>query len=108
MAEYRDTGLCRRSLGLGSEAYTKHLTKLNASFADSRQKAAALTAQISKSLPSLTIHDVTHLDALWETADVIAGPDYPLNPPEGYVLGGSILLHDAALCFEAYGGGVKN
>jgi hypothetical protein len=56
----------------------------------------------------LTIHDETHLDALWETADLISGHGYPLNPLEGFVFGGAILLHDAALCFEAYEGGKES
>jgi hypothetical protein len=51
------------------------------------------------------VHDVTHLDALWETGSLIAGEGYPLNPLEAFVLGGAILLHDAAHCFEAYDGG---
>ena len=57
------------------------------------------------SLPELTIHDISHLDALWEVASTVAGSDFPLNPIEAYVFGAAILLHDAGLCFEAYSGG---
>ena len=64
-----------------------------------------LTSRIAVSLPELTIHDVSHLDALWEVASVVAGSDFPLNPTEAYVFGASVLLHDAGLCFEAYSGG---
>ena len=64
-----------------------------------------LTSRIAVSLPELTIHDVSHLDALWEVASVVAGSDFPLNPAEAYVFGASVLLHDAGLCFEAYSGG---
>lgn len=70
-----------------------------------REHVGALTTRISAAFPQLTIHDVTHLDALWETADLVAGDGYPLNPMEAFVLGGAILLHDAANCFEAYEGG---
>ena len=70
-----------------------------------REHVGVLTTKIAAEFPQLTIHDVTHLDALWETADLIAGDDYPLNPMEAFVLGGAILLHDAANCFEAYEGG---
>ena len=70
-----------------------------------REHAAILTSRIAATFPQLTVHDVTHLDALWETADLVAGDGYPLNPLEAFVLGGAILLHDAALCFEAYEGG---
>jgi hypothetical protein len=70
-----------------------------------REHASVLTSRIAANFPHLTVHDVTHLDALWETADLIAGEGYPLNPLEAFVLGGAILLHDAAHCFEAYEGG---
>ena len=56
-------------------------------------------------LPGLTLHDVTHLDALWETADLIAGDKYPLNPLEAFVFGSAVLLHDSAMCWEAYANG---
>ena len=35
---------------------------------------------------------------------MIAGPEYGLNPLEGYVLGCAFLMHDAVLSFEAAGG----
>src|SRR4051812_47405281 len=70
-----------------------------------RDHASVITSRISATFPELTVHDVTHLDALWEIADLIAGENYPLNPLEAFVFGGSILLHDAAHCFEAYEGG---
>jgi hypothetical protein len=70
-----------------------------------REHVSVLTSRIAVTFPQLTVHDVTHLDALWETADLIAGEGYPLNPMEAFVLGGAILLHDAAHCFETYQGG---
>ena len=70
-----------------------------------RAHASVITSRVAATFPQLTVHDVTHLDALWETADLIAGKDYPLNPLEAFVFGGAILLHDAAHCFEAYEGG---
>src|SRR5436309_213064 len=70
-----------------------------------REHASVVTSRISATFPELTVHDVTHLDALWEIADLIAGENYPLNPLEAFVFGGAILLHDAAHCFEAYEGG---
>jgi hypothetical protein len=104
---YRETGLWSRSLGAasGDPPSTDGIARLQSSYSIFRNRASALTERIAQALPHLTIHDVTHLDALWETADIIAGPDYPLNPIEGFVLGGAILVHDAALCFEAYEGG---
>jgi len=58
-------------------------------------------------LSEYTVHDITHLDALWGVASEIAGPEYPINPIEGFILGGAILLHDAGMCLAAYPGGVS-
>jgi hypothetical protein len=101
------TGLWRSSLGLvpPSEADKPSVERLRNAYLKLREHAKVLTEHIRQSVPSLTVHDITHLDALWELADLIAGPDYPVNPLEGFVLGGAILLHDSALCFEAYEGG---
>jgi hypothetical protein len=103
---YKATGLWKRSLGIEADTATDDaLSVLKGTYKTFRDNASALTSNIAKSLPNLTVHDITHLDSLWETADLIAGEAYPLNPAEGFVLGGAILLHDAALCFEAYRGG---
>lgn len=104
---FMNTGLWRRSLGLVllSVADQRSVERLRNAYLKLREHAKVLTEHIRKSVPRLTVHDITHLDALWELADLIAGPDYPVNPLEGFVLGGAILLHDSALCFEAYEGG---
>ena len=78
---------------------------LRVSFTKFRSNTANLVSQIIGDFNNLTLHDITHLDALWEIASLIVGEDYPLNPMEAFVLGGAFLLHDAALCFEAYKNG---
>ena len=70
-----------------------------------RSRVADLTSRIASSLPTLTIHDLSHLDALWTVGGTIAGDHFDLNPLETYVFGSAALLHDSALCFEAYSGG---
>ena len=67
-----------------------------------RDKARVLAGEIPSSLPHFTQHDVSHMDALWELADVIAGEDTELNPAEGFVLGVAILVHDLAMSHAAY------
>ena len=62
---------------------------------------------IPRDIPGFTVHDVTHLDALWETASLIAGDHYPLNPAEAFVFGGAVLLHDSAMSLAAYPGGLN-
>jgi hypothetical protein len=81
---------------------------LKRKFLDLREKVVVLVAQIAKDIPALTVHDVSHLDALWETASLIAGPELAINPAEAYVLGASILLHDAGMCLAAYPKGLAD
>jgi hypothetical protein len=71
-----------------------------------RARASALVAKISGDLPYMTVHDVTHLDALWEMASIAAGESFDLNPAEAFVLGGAILFHDAAMTLAAFPGGI--
>ena len=101
------TELWRKSIGsLETDEARQSRERLRAAFAQFRAHVSFLVARIAANLPNLTIHDTSHLDALWETANTIAGEDYPLNPMEAFVFGGAVLLHDAGLCFEAYEGGL--
>lgn len=101
------TGLWAVSLGLkeADQEVERKKEVLRSVLLRFRDHASVITSRISATFPELTVHDVTHLDALWEMADLIAGDNYPLNPLEAFVFGGAILLHDAAHCFEAYEGG---
>lgn len=72
------------------------------SFLEFRENVKQLVGEIGGLLPELTVHDITHLDALWRIADQVAGSDYPINPAEAFVLGGAFLLHDAAHVLAAY------
>ncbi|MCB8749054.1 ATP-binding protein [Rhodoferax sp. U2-2l] len=81
--------------------------RLRSSFIGFRHRASQLATEIGKDLPDLTIHDITHLDALWEVASQITGADYPITPTEAYVLGGAFLLHDLAMSLAATPGGFK-
>ena len=98
-----ETGIWQRSFGADKD--NSKVIKLIASLENFREKTARLTSKIAVDLPNLTLHEISHLDALWEVADIIVGEDFPLNPLEAYVFGGAVLLHDAALCFQAYSGG---
>ena len=75
------------------------------SFLSFRERAAHLAKEIRKDLPDLTVHDITHLDALWEVASTITGPSYPLTPTEAFVLGGN-LFDDLAMSVAAIQGGL--
>jgi hypothetical protein len=81
--------------------------KLRASFVSFRERAALLAAEIHRDLPEFTVHDITHLDALWEIADILGGAELPLTPPEAFVLGGAFLLHDLGMSVASYPQGIE-
>lgn len=70
--------------------------RLAEQFRSSRKRAALIAAEISRDSTDLTQHDISHIDALWEYAELVCGPEYVLNPAEVYVLGVAFLAHDLA------------
>jgi hypothetical protein len=72
-----------------------------------RDKAAVLVSQIASAMPGLTVHDVTHLDALWETASLVSEGAITVSPAEAFVFGASVLLHDSAMSLAAYPDGLN-
>lgn len=81
--------------------------KLRVCFVSFRERAGLLAAEIHRNLPEFTVHDITHLDALWEIADIVAGEEFSLTPPEAFVLGGAFLLHDLGMSLAAYPQGIE-
>ena len=75
-------------------------------FDKARENARTLVSEIAVDLPGYTVHDIEHLDALWEIGSQIVGQDFHINPVEGFVLGCSFLFHDAAMTMAAYPGGL--
>lgn len=106
MESYMDSPLWKQAFESMNDGLDAKRQLLIAAFTEFRLRVSYLVNQIHKDMPSLTVHDITHLDSLWWTASEIAGKDYPLNPAEAFVLGGAILLHDAAHCIAAYPGGI--
>lgn len=95
------------SLGCVVSEFKDQRELLKVSLDEFRIRAAHLVASIRSELPTLTVHDITHLDALWRVAGEIAGPEIKLNPAEAFVFGGAVLLHDAAHVMAAYDGGLN-
>lgn len=81
--------------------------RLAEQFKSSRKRAALIAAEISRDSADLTQHDISHIDALWEYAELVCGPDYVLNPAEIYVLGIAFLAHDLANGLAAIPGGME-
>ena len=103
MMTYKDTTLWKEAFNdkYGHIALRERLTN---AFEIAHNNASFLLNKIRIDFPSLIIHDITHVDSLWQVASIIAGKDYQLNPLEGFILGCSFLIHDAALSYIAVGG----
>jgi hypothetical protein len=104
---YEQTALWRRTLGdvINDPQYDQR-AKLRTSLKQMRKSVGELISEIPADCRELTVHDVSHLDALWEMADLIVGQDFPVTPVEAFVFGAAVLLHDAGLAFAAYPGGL--
>lgn len=107
MSDYKQSTLWKNAFTHCGDGFDTQRNILAQAYKDFRSRVALLLQQIQSELPLLTLHDITHVDALWRIASEIAGPDYPMNPAEAFILGGAFLLHDAAHCRAAYPGGIN-
>lgn len=106
---FEETALWKRTLGdVSTDDDTKKKAKerLRSAYFKMRDRVDDLVKHIPNDCKGLTVHDITHLDALWEVADQIAGPDFSLTPAEAFVFGGSVLLHDSGMTIAAFPGGL--
>lgn len=94
------------NIGHMNDKNEKHRDQLRTSYESFRANISQLIQSIPQDCEGLTVHDISHLDALWSMGDILTGGEYDLNPAEIYVLGGAILLHDSAMTIAAYKGGV--
>lgn len=106
MNDYQLSPLWKNAFDPIGDNFDGQRSKLKNAYIDFRERVALLVAQIHKDMPSLTVHDISHIDSLWWTASEIAGDNYLINPAEAFVLGGAFLLHDAAHCIAAYPKGI--
>ena len=103
--KYEQSSLYRSTLAAqDNDPYKDDRDMLRVAYQEARRGMIAILAQISKDFPNLTVHDITHVDALWNVASVIVGDSYSINPLEGFVLGCAFLVHDAALSYCTVGG----
>lgn len=105
--DFRQTWLWRQAFQTPrSDSTTEEQEFFRGHYLSIRERAAQLVSRIAVDLPGMTVHDISHLDALWDTASSVAEGAVNVNPAEAFVLGGSILLHDAAMSLAAYPGGL--
>lgn len=105
--DFRQTWLWRQAFQTPrSDSTTEEQEFFKTQYLSIRDRAAQLVSRIAGDLPGMTVHDISHLDALWDTASSVAEGAVNVNPAEAFVLGASILLHDAAMSLAAYPGGL--
>ena len=105
--DYRQTWLWRNAFETPRpDSTTDEQEFFKGQYLSIRDRAAHLVSRIAADVPGLTVHDISHLDALWDMASLVAEGAVSINPAETFVLGGSILLHDAAMSVAAYPGGL--
>lgn len=105
--DYEQSSLWKTAFSHRQDGLDRQRDLVAQAYRDFRAHVELLLQEIRSELPLLTVHDITHVDALWGIASTIAGSAYPLNPAEALVLGGAFLLHDAAHCRAAYPGGLS-
>ena len=88
------------------DPFTVHRQRLKTQLLIMRERVSQLLTHIPVDCRDLTVHDITHLDALWDSAETIHGRDWSLNPAETFVFGAAILVHDAGLTTLAYKDGL--
>ena len=105
---FQRTRIWRSTLGAeGPDDSTPGRDRLRQAFLTFRERAGHLAAEISRDLPQMTVHDLTHVDALWEMADLLCDDSQILNPCEAFVLGGAFLVHDLGMSLAAYHEGIS-
>jgi hypothetical protein len=103
VCNYENCNLWRRTLAEQcNDLVSEERSRLRSTYLQLRERAGLLAGEINRELPDFTVHDLSHLDALWQMADLIAGPTVQMNPLEAFVLGSSFLLHDLGLGLAAY------
>lgn len=106
---FEQTTIWQKTLAkqLQIDIYEKEREFLRSEFENFRERAGVLAAEISKTLPEFTVHDITHIDALWETAELVAKDDFELTPAEAFVLGGAFLIHDLGMGLASFPNGIE-
>jgi hypothetical protein len=99
---------CSLAPQAGSDKFSEVRETLRSGYMRFRERAAMLAAEIARDLPDYTVHDISHIDSLWHLADLIAGENINLTPPEAFVLGGAFLVHDLGNGLAAYPDGMAS
>lgn len=106
---FEQTQLWQRTLGVrADDPHDVPRQALCAAYLQFRATVEPLAGEIARSMPMFTDHSIAHIDALWDTASLVCGNMFPLNPAEAFVLGGAFLLHDLGMGLASYHGGLAD
>lgn len=101
------TSLWQQSLAArDDDGASKYRDRLRSALLTMRENVIPFVRNIHRDVLGLTVHEESHLDALWQTASCVAGEDFELTPIEAFVFGASVLLHDTGMAVAAYPGGL--
>ncbi|MBQ2902274.1 MAG: ATP-binding protein [Agathobacter sp.] len=106
MGDYKDTITWNKIYGNTTDN-KEECDFLRVEYEKFRDNARLLAGEIASILPEYTVHDITHIDALWDMTDIFLPRDYSLSPIECFVLGGAFILHDLGMLLAAYPEGRK-
>lgn len=108
MSGFEQTSIWQKTLGkqLEFDIYEKEREFLRVEFERFREKAKILAAEIARVLPDYTVHDITHIDALWDNAELVCRDECNLTPTEAFVLGGTFLIHDLGMGLASFPNGI--
>lgn len=109
MSRFEQTSIWQKTLGkqLEPDIYEKERDFLRVEFERFRERTKILAAEIARVLPEYTVHDITHIDALWDTAELVTRDECNLTPTEAFVLGGTFLIHDLGMGLASFPNGIE-
>ena len=110
MERFEESSIWKKTLGKPPKAdiHKDVREELRGGFKNFREKAKAIAGEIALTFPGYTLHDITHIDALWETAGLVMPDNFDITPTEAFVLGGAFLIHDLGMGLAAFPGGMED
>jgi hypothetical protein len=106
---YQESALWKGTLAARpDDCWQSQRERLRVAYELARKRVEPMVRQAHHDCFGLTIHDLSHLDALWDMAGLILGDPSTLSPLEAFIFGAGVLLHDTALAIGAYKGGWPN
>lgn len=88
--------------------YSENIDFLRIQYLSIREKVKEIASSINWDTQGLTIHDISHIDSLWDTASILLGANIPLNPIEGFIFGCCSLFHDLGLSLVCYESNIED